>query len=129
MIEITIRLKGPSQARRLATLLRTLADTDPDRGQAKTYRGAARRLEHLARPIRYTPRVQRPAHAELDEEAVQRVVRGHRPLPTLSPTEARIVCWQLTARRCSAAEIAARVGVAPRTVNRWRAEDRQVVPA
>ncbi|WP_151480651.1 hypothetical protein [Streptomyces albicerus] len=127
MIEITLRLKGPAQARRLATLLRTLADTDPDRGQAKTYRGAARRLEHIARPNRYTStRPPRPAHAELDEEAVQRVVKGLRPLPPLSRAEARIACWRLTARKCSAPEIAARVGVTPRTVNRWRAEDQAV---
>jgi DNA-binding CsgD family transcriptional regulator len=127
MIEITIRLKGPAQARRLATVLRTLADTDEDRGQAKTYRGAARRLEHLARPFRSTTtRPPRPAHTELDEEAVQRAVQGLRPLPMLSRAEARIACWRLTARRCSAREIAERIGVTPRTVNRWRAEDQAV---
>lgn len=129
MIEITIRLKGPAQARRLAALLRTLADTDQDRGQAKTYRGAARRLERIARPNRFTTtRPPRPAHAELDEEAVQRVVKGLRPLPKLSRAEARIACWRLTARRCSAPEIAARIGATERTVRRWRAEDREAAP-
>lgn len=130
MIEITIRLKGPSQARRLAAVLRNLADTDPDRGQAKTYRGAARRLERIARPFRpTTTRPPRPAHAELDEKAVQRAVQGIRPLPPLSRSEARIACWRLTALKCSAPEIAARVGATERTVRRWRAEDLGAVPA
>ena len=118
--------RAGAQARRLAAVLRNLADTDPDRGQAKTYRGSARRLEHLARPFRYTTtRPPRPKHAELDEEAVQRAVEGLRPLPPLSRTEARITCWSLTARKCSAAEIAERVGATERTGRRWRAEDRE----
>ncbi|MFE6488340.1 hypothetical protein ACFVGN_36160, partial [Streptomyces sp. NPDC057757] len=126
MIEITIRLKGPAQGRRLATMLRTLAATDPDRGQAKIYRGVARHLERTGRNRYTTTHPPRPAHTELDEGAVQRVVTGLRPLPPLSRTEARIACWRLTARRCSASEIAARIGVSRRTVNRWRAEDEAV---
>lgn len=128
MIEITIRVK-PACAARLAALLRNCASTEPDRGQAKAYRGAARRLEHATRPVRYMPRTPRPAHREIDEEAVQRVVLGLRPLPQLSRTEARLACLQLTRRQCPALEIADRVQVAPRTVQRWRAEDqKQVTP-
>jgi DNA-binding NarL/FixJ family response regulator len=144
MIEITVRVK-PGCAPRVAALLRTAAEIEADRGQAKALRGAARRIERLtrtnrtapprrrpepktstARPIRYRPRVQRPHHPEIDERAVQRVVLGLRPLPVLTRAEARLACWHLTARGCSAPEIAERLCVAQRTVHRWRAEDQAV---
>ncbi|HTL15110.1 MAG TPA: hypothetical protein VL251_08450 [Thermomonas sp.] len=140
MIEITIRVK-PGCAARVAELLRRTAAVEPDRGQARALRGAARRLERLTprrparqatapnantpRPHRYTPRVQRPRHQHIDERAVQRVVLGEQPLPLLTRAEARLACWYLTQRACSAPEIASRVRVAQRTVHRWRAEDRQ----
>lgn len=154
MIEITIRLK-PGRAHEFAALLRTAATTEPDPGQARHYRGAARQIERLPkstcaverrriarsmsgrkgsvrpasgpRPIRYTPRVQRPRHPGIDESAVQCVVLNVHPLPTLSRAEARLACWHLTACGYSAAEIADRLSVAQRTINRWRAEDRQAV--
>lgn len=126
MIEITIRLKGPAQGHRLATQLRALAAIDPDRGQAKHYRGAAYRLERIPRYA--TTRPPRSTHAELDEEAIERVVEGLRPLPPLSRAEARAACFRLTQRRYSAPEIAERIGATPRTVRRWRAEDREAVP-
>lgn len=145
MIEITVRLK-PGCALRFAELLRDSAATEQDRGQAKAYRGAARQIERLARtgrrpatrtaaqlpaaqPIRFTPRVQRPRHEDIDERAVQRVVLGLRPLPELSRNEARLACWYLTRHEAPASEIADRVRIAKRTVHRWRAEDRQAVPA
>lgn len=145
MIEITIRVR-PSCAARLASLLRATAETETSPGQAKTYRGAARRLEQLVRidrrpaaqprntrsgprPIRYTPQVQRPSNAGVDESAVQRVVLGLRPLPVLSRDEARLACWYLTQHDAPASEIAERVSITKRTVHRWRAEDRQAVPA
>ncbi|WP_262058565.1 hypothetical protein [Streptomyces sp. STR69] len=148
MIEITIRLK-PGRALHFAALLRTAADLETDPGQAKHYRGAARHIERLPksrtlprrrpgrptptrpasgpRPIRYTPRVQRPRHPGIDESAVQCVVLNVHPLPVLSRAEARLACWHLTGRGYSAAEIADRLQVAQRTINRWRAEDRQAV--
>ncbi|MFF7452152.1 MULTISPECIES: hypothetical protein [unclassified Streptomyces] len=143
MIEITIRVK-PACAARLAALLRTTADLETDRGQAKAYRGAARSIERITRtgrrpahtrphtvaaptPIRYTPRVQRPRHGGIDEAAVTRVVLGLRPMPVLSRDEARLACWYLTQHEAPAGEIADRVRVAKRTVHRWRAEDRQGV--
>ncbi|MFC8515530.1 hypothetical protein [Streptomyces sp. NPDC057257] len=146
MIEITIRLK-PSCAHRFAALLRTTALTEPDRGQARAYRGAARRIERTPglrrpaptkrpapvkapaapRPHRYTPRAQRPHHRGIDERAVQRVVLGLRPLPVLSRAEARLACWHLTQHEAPASEIAERIHVAKRTVHRWRAEDRKAV--
>ena len=151
MIEITIRLK-PGCAADFAALLRTTAAAEPDPGQARHYRGAARQIERQtrarrprpqqpaarqrpatrtdsARPIRYTPRVQRPRHRGIDDGAVQRVVEGLRPLPTLSRAEARLACWQLTERGCPAVEIAERIRIAKRTVHRWRAEDQQGVRA
>ena len=145
MIEITVRVK-PSCAVRLAALLRSAADLETDRGQAKAYRGAARRIERLTRtsrrpatqhrpaepkptprPFRYTPRVVRPNHQVVDESAVMRVVLGLRPLPVLSRDEARLACWHLTQHDAPASEIAERVRIAKRTVHRWRAEDRQAV--
>jgi hypothetical protein len=151
MIEITIRVK-PACAGRLAALLRTAAELEADRGQAKAYRGAARRIERApgirrpaartqrpaparqkstrppaTRPHRYTPRVQRPTGRAIDERAVQRVVSGDHPLPVLSRAEARTACWHLTQLGCPASEIAERVRIAKRTVHRWRAEDRQQV--
>ncbi|MFG2780777.1 hypothetical protein ACGFY7_23355 [Streptomyces prunicolor] len=148
MIEITIRLK-PGRALHFAALLRAIADLEGDRGQAKHYRGGARQIERhtrtrrprpqrpaqrpqrpasrtdSVRPFRYTPRVQRPHHPGIDESAVQRVLLGLRPLPILSRAEARLACWHLTGDGCSAPEIARRLSVAQRTINRWRAEDRQ----
>lgn len=144
MIEITIRVK-PACAARLAALLRTTADLEADRGQAKAYRGAARSIERATRTgrrpahtrphtpapaprtFRYTPRVQRPQHDGIDETAVTRVVLGLRPLPVLSRDEARLACWYLTQHEAPASEIAERVRIAKRTVHRWRAEDRQAV--
>lgn len=152
MIDVIVRVK-PGCAPRVAALLRTAAEIEADRGQAKALRGAARRIERLTRtnrttpqrrppkpkaatrpaptikPIRYKPRVQRPHHPETDERAVQRVVLGLRPFPVLTRAEARLACWHLTARGCSAQEIAERLCVAQRTVHRWRAEDQQAVPA
>ncbi|RPE40222.1 hypothetical protein EDD90_3258 [Streptomyces sp. Ag109_O5-1] len=130
MIEITIRLNTPDSARRFAGHLRALAATEAHRGQARQFRGTARRLEQLTRPVlHYAPRVRRPAHPGIDEGAVQRVVAGHQPFPVLSRDEARLACWHLTQRACPAPEIAARIRVAQRTVHRWRAEDRQAVTA
>lgn len=146
MIEITIRVK-PGCAQRFAALLRTAAELEADRGQARSYRGAARRIERAPgirrpaartqrpaparpappRPHRYTPRVQRPTSRVIDSRAVERVVTGDHPLPVLSRVEARTACWFLTQLGCPASEIAERVRIAKRTVHRWRAEDRQVV--
>lgn len=123
MIEITLRVKSPAAARTLAEMLREAAAAEADRGQSRHWRGAARRLEDAVRPIRYTPRVRRPRHCEIDDEAVRRVIRGEHPLPILTRDEARLACWHLTVRGSSAAEIAERVKVAARTVARWRAED------
>lgn len=151
MIDVIVRVK-PGCAPRVAALLRTAAEIEADRGQAKALRGAARRIERLTRtkrtaprrppkpkaatrpapavrPIRYTPRVQRPHHREIDERAVQRVVLGLRPLPVLTRAEARLACWHLTVGGCSAPEIAERLSIAQRTVHRWRAEDQQAVAA
>lgn len=127
MIEVTIRLKGPAQGRRLAAQLRALAAIDPDRGQAKMYRGTAKRLERIPRYA--TTRPTRPAHTELDDEAIERVVKGLLPLPKLSREEARTACFRLTERGCSTSDIAHRVGATERTVTRWRAENRTAVPA
>lgn len=145
MIEITIRVR-PSCAARFAAVLRATARTETSPGQAKAFRGAARRIEQLARidrrpapqarnttagprPIRYTPQAQRPTYQGVDERAVQRVVLGHRPLPVLTRDEARLACWHLTQQDTPASEIADRVRITKRTVHRWRAEDRQAVPA
>lgn len=146
MIEITLRVK-PACAHRLAALLRSTAELETDRGQAKALRGAARRIEHATRteqrparprphsaaptprPFRYTPRVQRPRHDGIDEAAVTSVVLGLRPLPVLSRDEARLACWYLTQHDAPAGEIAERVRIAKRTVHRWRAEDRKAVAA
>lgn len=126
MIEITVRVKNPAAARALARMLREAAEDELDAGQCRHWRGAARRLEEAARPFRYTPRVQRPKHREIDDEAVRRVVRGDRPLPLLTRSEARLACWHLTVQGRSAAEIAERVDVVQRTVIRWRSEDQGV---
>lgn len=73
------------------------------------------------------PAVQRPEDEVVDELAVERVVRGQQPYPLLTEPEAREAARQLTAFGASAGEIAERVGVQPRTVHRWRAEDRAAV--
>lgn len=125
MIEITIRLNTPDTARRFAKNLRALAADEAHPGQDRAFRSAAVQLERLTRPVRYTPRVQRPKNREIDELAIRRVVRGERPLPVLSRTEARLACLQLTQRGHSAAEVAERIRVVKRTVERWRAEDQR----
>lgn len=151
MIEITVHIK-PACAQRFAALLRTAAELESDRGQAKAYRGAARQIERApgirrpaartqrpaparpapsrpasTRPHRYTPRVQRPNGRAIDSRAVERVVTGDHPLPVLSRVEARTACWHLTQLGCPASEIAERVRIAKRTVHRWRAQDRGAV--
>ncbi|RMB85598.1 helix-turn-helix domain-containing protein [Streptomyces shenzhenensis] len=124
MIEITVSLASIDTARRFARMLHTAADAEPHRGQARSWRRAAARLERFANPARsYRPRVRRPRHSEIDEEAVQRVVHGLRPYPVLSRAEARLACYRMTVAGHSTREIAGRVGIARRTVSRWRAED------
>ncbi|BDH04866.1 hypothetical protein [Streptomyces seoulensis] len=122
MIEITVRLTSGAAARTLAELLRTAASEQADVGQARHWRGVARQLDCMVRPPRPLHRVQRPQRPDIDDAAVRRVVDGISPLPVLTRDEARLACWHLTQRGHSAAEIADRVRVVPRTVARWRAE-------
>ncbi|RRQ79374.1 hypothetical protein CQW39_09505 [Streptomyces griseofuscus] len=123
MIDVTVRVKSPTAARLLAGLLRQAAADEADRGQARHWRGAARRLDECVRLPRYAPRVRRPQAAEIDHSAVRRVVTGAHPLPVLTRDEARLACWHLMVNGCSITESAERLGVRPRTVSRWRAED------
>ncbi|MEV7389577.1 helix-turn-helix domain-containing protein [Streptomyces sp. NPDC091215] len=130
MIEVTIQVADFETGRRLVTLLRDTAAGEPHRGQARHYRAAARRLERLVGPFRrYAPRARRPRSQQIDDLAIQRVVRGESPLPVLSRTEARIACLRLTDRGVSASEIARRTHIAQRTVQRWRSEDQKAVAA
>ncbi|MFI6251466.1 helix-turn-helix domain-containing protein [Streptomyces sp. NPDC051016] len=130
MIEITIQVADFETGRRLVALLRDASASETHRGQARHYQAAAARLDRLVRPFRaYAPRAKRPQAQEIDEGAIQRVVHGEQPLPVLSRAEARIACLRLTDRGKSAAVIARRTQIAPRTVQRWRAEDRPAVTA
>ncbi|MEU6279777.1 hypothetical protein [Streptomyces sp. NPDC047028] len=126
MIEITIRVTSQTAARRLAAALRQVAADEEHANQARTYRGAARRLERLVRP-HYMPRARRPRHPGVDEEAVRRVVLGQPPFPELTRDEARLACWVLTRQHASATEIADRIHVTKRTVHRWRADTPKAV--
>lgn len=69
-------------------------------------------------------RITRSRDVYMDETAVDRVVRGSVPYPVLTLPEVREAARRLTRHGVIAAEIAARAGVTPRTVYRWRAADR-----
>jgi DNA-directed RNA polymerase specialized sigma24 family protein len=60
-----------------------------------------------------------------DEHDVDVVARERRPVSGLTRLEQRLVALKLTAADASAAEIADLLGVSPRTVHRWRANERQ----
>jgi len=81
------------------------------------------RRQHDIPNTRY-PFAVRHRDEQPDEAAVQRVIYGLQPYPTLTGKEAREAARQLTRRGASAAEIARRTGAAPRTIHRWRAADR-----
>jgi FixJ family two-component response regulator len=57
---------------------------------------------------------------DVDEVAVDRACRGDRTVP-LSSGEMRLAFEWLTGSRLSAQQIATRLGVSKRTVDRWRA--------
>lgn len=59
-----------------------------------------------------------------DEVAVDRAVNDPAPPEWLTREERRLAGRKLLARGASAAEVARRVGVAPRTVHRWRTQTR-----
>lgn len=81
------------------------------------------RRQHDIPNTRY-PFAVRHRDEQPDDAAVQRIVHGLQPYPTLTAAEAREAARQLTRRGASAAEIARRTGAAPRTIHRWRAADR-----
>jgi transcriptional regulator GlxA family with amidase domain len=58
-----------------------------------------------------------------DEQEVEFVVRDRLPDHGLTRLGRRIAARQLTERDVSVEEIAELIGVAPRTVYRWRAEE------
>lgn len=68
-------------------------------------------------------RAARGSHREPDWAAVARATEGER-VP-LTPTERRAAVAALTARRCSAAEIGRRLGIAQRSVFRIRSQRRE----
>lgn len=61
----------------------------------------------------------------IDHEAVRRTVKGSYPLPPLSRAEAQEVSAILTAEGWTAAHIAHRVDVVRRTIERWRAAEKE----
>lgn len=61
-------------------------------------------------------------HAGMDLVAVRRALSGVPPRPTLREEEERYAVVVGTGRGLSAEELAQRLGIAPRTVVRWRTE-------
>lgn len=57
-----------------------------------------------------------------DEVVVDRAVRDPEPPEWLTREERRLAGQRLLGRGATAADVARRFGVAPRTVHRWRAE-------
>ncbi len=62
-------------------------------------------------------------HRGIDLIAVERAMSGRGPCPVLTDEEKRYACREMTGAEMSAREIAERIGVAERTVTRWRDED------
>lgn len=61
-------------------------------------------------------------HRGVDLIAVERALRGVPPIPELTEDEQRHAVTVMTAAEMSARDIAARLGIAARTVTRWRTE-------
>ncbi|MYV56472.1 hypothetical protein [Streptomyces sp. SID3212] len=64
------------------------------------------------------------ARAEPDWTAVESAARERRPLPGMTPQERRLAGVRMTGLGLSEAEIADIFAVKPRTVRRWRAQER-----
>jgi FixJ family two-component response regulator len=81
--------------------------------------------------VRTSPHSQRwkverpPDCGEVDEMAVDRVVRGSYPYPVLSESDLPVAWRRLEADGKSARQIAVRLHVATRTVTRWRKRERE----
>ncbi|MDN3056912.1 helix-turn-helix domain containing protein [Streptomyces sp. SRF1] len=60
-------------------------------------------------------------HRGVDLIAVERMVRGVLPLPELTEDEQRYAALEMAKQRVSERTIAERLGVAERTVVRWKA--------
>ncbi|MEU5834542.1 helix-turn-helix domain-containing protein [Streptomyces diacarni] len=58
----------------------------------------------------------------VDLIAVERIVTGTRPFPALTQDEQRYAVVTMTSARVPVSEIADRLGIAERTVQRWQSE-------
>lgn len=78
---------------------------------------------HRGRVYRYgDPHTTAATH--IDDIAADAVIRNRQPVPGLNPASRRLITQRLTACGLAAQEIARILGVAPRTVHRYRAVSR-----
>ncbi|WP_228975003.1 helix-turn-helix domain-containing protein [Streptomyces sp. DH12] len=136
MLRLTLNLPTTHDAADLAdTLLRAATRAERrDPEQAALWRSLADDLSDALDALTREPspdpdktrkpQVQRPRDPEIDELAVERVVRGYAPYPVLTRQEALEACRRMTEAGLSSRVIAERTGVVRRTVHRWRDEDR-----
>jgi hypothetical protein len=115
---------SPWEAQALA---RILAEASPAHGKSALEKRRMRAISALIvrslRPKRVTKRYQRVKRPPSDYQNVidmEDVVRGTPPFQVLSVRDMREVYPQLEAKGMSAAQIAGRLYVSPRSVVRWR---------
>jgi len=135
MIRLRLDLTGPDTTAALINLLLTAADRTERRNPelADEWRTLANGIgDGLDALDPDTPEHPDPAprkpyphwinDPEIDELAVERVVRGHLPYPQLTRAEALAASERLTQQGASSLVIAERTGVVRRTVHRWRGQ-------
>lgn len=76
--------------------------------------------DRWARAIRHAARPGTTQYRGMDLNAVRRTVAGTHPLPPLSPDETRLAFAWMTTREVPIRDIADRLGVAAKTIERWR---------
>lgn len=131
---VTIRMNRWVAVAMAETLRSVLPRHVSDNETGRRMRGVARAIVGATRPKRersydryyyYRFRVPRPPSSTSSEVDMDHVLYGGAPYPVLSVPDMKEVYPLLEERRLSAARIAERLHVAPRTVVRWRLATRE----
>lgn len=121
-IRVSIRVPSRSHVEALAHVFKAAASSEQDEELAALWMQQYHTL--VERKWGGTSGMRWAYAEDIDAEAVERVVRGVRPLPKLTREEARRACWEMENNSFTPREIQSRLHtVSLRTVYRWRKDN------